>query len=201
MRRRMGEAAVAGAREIRYESAGTIEFLVDREQNFYFMEMNTRIQVEHPVTEMLTGVDLVKAQIRIAAGEELGIAQEDVVPSGHVIECRINAEDPVRDFQPSPGEITYFHSPGGPGVRVESHVFSGYTVPPYYDSMIIKILARGVTREEAILRMRRALEECVVEGIATTIPFHLEVMESPEFHAGGVHTGFIAAMGTQPVAS
>jgi acetyl-CoA carboxylase biotin carboxylase subunit len=201
MRRRMGEAAVAGAREIRYESAGTIEFLVDREQNFYFMEMNTRIQVEHPVTEMLTGVDLVKAQIRIAAGEELGIAQEDVVPSGHVIECRINAEDPVRDFQPSPGEITYFHSPGGPGVRVESHVFSGYTVPPYYDSMIIKILARGVTREEAILRMRRALEECVVEGIATTIPFHLEVMESPEFHAGGVHTGFIAAMGTQPAAS
>jgi acetyl-CoA carboxylase biotin carboxylase subunit len=194
VRQQMGAAAVAGAREIGYESAGTIEFLVDQSWNYYFMEMNTRIQVEHPVTEMLTGIDLVKAQIRIAAGEPLGIEQSDVVPRGHVIECRINAEDPARDFQPSPGEITYFHSPGGPGVRVESHVFTGYRVPAYYDSMIIKILARGVTRDEAILRMRRALEECVVEGVATTIPFHLEVMDNAEFQLGGVDTGFIAGL-------
>jgi acetyl-CoA carboxylase biotin carboxylase subunit len=140
---------------------------------------------------MVTGIDLIKEQIRVAAGEPLSITQDDVKMTGHAIECRINAEDPDRDFQPSPGEITYFHSPGGPGVRVESHVYSGYRVPPHYDSMIIKILARGVTRDEAILRMRRALGECVAEGVATTIPFHLEVMDDPEFRRGAVNTDFV----------
>ncbi len=158
------------------------------------MEMNTRIQVEHPVTEELTGVDLIKSQIAIAAGEPLPLRQEEVKPAGHVIECRINAEDPSRDFQPSPGVITYFHSPGGPGIRVESHVYTGYRVPPYYDSMIIKIIAHGADRTEAIRRMRRALNECVVEGIATTMPFHLEVMDDPGFQRGETHTGFIADM-------
>ncbi len=187
----MTQAAVSGAQRIRYASAGTIEFLVDEDFNYYFMEMNTRIQVEHPVTEMLTGFDLVKAQIRVAAGERLWIEQSDVAMREHVIECRINAEDPERDFQPSPGEVTYYHSPGGPGVRVESHLFTGYRVPPYYDSMVIKILARGGTRDEAILRMQRALGECVVEGIATTIPFQERVMRDPDFRAGGVSTRFI----------
>jgi acetyl-CoA carboxylase biotin carboxylase subunit len=158
------------------------------------MEMNTRIQVEHPVTEELTGVDLIKAQIAVAAGEPLPIRQEDVKMSGHAIECRINAEDPNRDFQPSPGLITYFHSPGGPGLRVESHVYTGYRVPPYYDSMIIKIIAHGVDRTEAIRRMRRALNECVVEGIATTMPFHLAVLDDPAFQRGETHTGFIPEM-------
>jgi acetyl-CoA carboxylase biotin carboxylase subunit len=191
---RMGEMAVRGAREIGYHSAGTIEFLLDTDQHFYFMEMNTRIQVEHPVTEKRTGVDLIKAQISIAAGEPLELRQEEVHPTGHVIECRINAEDPARDFQPSPGTITYFHSPGGPGVRVESHVYTGYRVPPHYDSMIIKIIAHGVDRTEAIRRMRRSLTECVVEGIATTIPFHLQVMDDPVFQRGAVHTGFVAEL-------
>jgi acetyl-CoA carboxylase, biotin carboxylase subunit len=194
VKRRMGEVAVRGAREIGYHSAGTMEFLVDQTQHFYFMEMNTRIQVEHPVTEELTGVDLIKAQIAVAAGEPLGIRQEDVKSSGHAIECRINAEDPNRDFQPSPGLITYFHSPGGPGLRVESHVYTGYRVPPYYDSMIIKIIAHGVDRTEAIRRMRRALNECVVEGIATTMPFHLQVLDDPAFQKGETHTGFIPEM-------
>ncbi len=191
VRRRMGEVAVRGAREMGYYSAGTMEFLVDAEQNFYFMEMNTRIQVEHPVTEELTGIDLIKMQIAIAAGEILTIRQDDVVPMGHVLECRINAEDPERDFQPSPGVITYFHTPGGPGVRVESHAYSGYRVPPHYDSMIIKIIAHGLGRPEAIRRMRRALGECVVEGIATTIPFHLTVLDDPAFQRGEVHTGYV----------
>ncbi len=191
IRQRMGEVAVRGAREMGYYSAGTMEFLVDSEQNFYFMEMNTRIQVEHPVTEELTGIDLVKLQIAIAAGEILTIRQEDVVPVGHVIECRINAEDPERNFQPSPGVITYFHTPGGPGVRVESHAYSGYRVPPNYDSMIIKVIAHGLGRPEAIRRMRRALNECVVEGIATTIPFHLSVLDDEVFQRGEVHTGYV----------
>jgi acetyl-CoA carboxylase biotin carboxylase subunit len=194
IKRQMGEVAVRGAKEIGYHSAGTVEFLVDQAQNFYFMEMNTRIQVEHPVTEELTGVDLIKAQIAVAAGEPLPIRQEDVKMSGHAIECRINAEDPNRDFQPSPGLITYFHSPGGPGLRVESHVYTGYRVPPYYDSMIIKIIAHGVDRTEAIRRMRRALNECVVEGIATTMPFHLAVLDDPAFQRGETHTGFIPEM-------
>jgi acetyl-CoA carboxylase biotin carboxylase subunit len=155
------------------------------------MEMNTRIQVEHPVTEELTGVDLIKLQISIAAGEPLSFRQQDVVPVGHVIECRINAEDPDRDFQPSPGTITYFHSPGGPGVRVESHIYSGYRIPPFYDSMIIKIIAHGVNRTEAVRRMRRSLDECVVEGVATTIPFHLQVMDDPVFQRGEVDTGYV----------
>ena len=191
LRRRMGEAAVLGARKINYTSAGTMEFLLDEQQNFYFMEMNTRIQVEHPVTEELTGVDLIKLQISVAAGDPLPLRQSDVIAVGHVIECRINAEDPDRDFQPNPGTITYFHSPGGPGVRVESHIYSGYRIPPYYDSMIIKIIAHGVNRTEAVRRMRRALDECVVEGVATTIPFHLEVMDDPVFQRGEVDTGYV----------
>ena len=194
VRRRMGDVAVKGCRQIGYYSAGTIEFLLDEEQNFYFMEMNTRIQVEHPVTEELTGVDLIKSQIAIAAGDPLPLRQEEVKTSGHVIECRINAEDPSRDFQPSPGLINYFHSPGGPGIRVESHVYTGYRVPPNYDSMIIKIIAHGADRTEAIRRMRRALNECVVEGVATTMPFHLEVMDDAGFQRGEIHTGFIADM-------
>jgi len=194
VKRQMGEVAVRGAKQIGYHSAGTIEFLVDQNQNFYFMEMNTRIQVEHPVTEELTGVDLIKAQIAVAAGEPLGIRQSDIKPSGHAIECRINAEDPNRDFQPSPGLITYFHSPGGPGLRVESHIYTGYRVPPYYDSMIIKVIAHGVDRTEAIRRMRRALHECVVEGVATTMPFHLMVLDDPVFQEGATHTGFIPEM-------
>jgi acetyl-CoA carboxylase biotin carboxylase subunit len=194
VKREMGAVAVRGAQQIGYHSAGTIEFLVDEQQNFYFMEMNTRIQVEHPVTEELTGVDLIKAQIAVAAGEPLPIRQEDVRVSGHAIECRINAEDPNRDFQPSPGLITYFHSPGGPGLRVESHVYTGYRVPPYYDSMIIKVIAHGVDRTEAIRRMRRALNECVVEGIATTMPFHLVLLDDPAFQRGETHTGFIPEM-------
>jgi acetyl-CoA carboxylase biotin carboxylase subunit len=194
LRRRMGEAAVRGARKINYTSAGTMEFLLDEKKNFYFMEMNTRIQVEHPVTEELTGVDLIKLQVAIAAGESLPLRQEDVRSVGHVIECRINAEDPDRDFQPNPGVITYFHSPGGPGVRVESHIYSGYRVPPYYDSMIIKIIAHGVNRTEAVRRMRRALAECVVEGVATTIPFHLQVMDDPVFERGEVDTGYVAEL-------
>jgi len=191
MRAAMSEAAVLGASRIQYESLGTIEFLLDPDGRFYFMEMNTRLQVEHPVTEMLTGLDLVKEQIRVAAGEGLSIRQEDVVGTGHAIECRINAEDPARDFRPSPGKITYLHMPGGPGVRVDSHVYDGYLVPPFYDSMIAKIIVWGKDRREAILRMRRALLECIVEGVDTTIPFHLRVLGDERFVSGDVDTTFV----------
>jgi acetyl-CoA carboxylase, biotin carboxylase subunit len=189
LRKKMGSAAVKGTRCAGYASAGTVEFLLDRSGEFYFMEMNTRIQVEHPVTELVTGVDLVKEQIRIAAGETIELVQDRLGLRGHAIECRINAEDPERDFAPCPGTVTEFYVPGGPGIRVDTHVYSGYVIPPYYDSMIAKLLAHGNTREEAIARMRRALEEFVVEGVATTIPFHSAMMRDPDFLSGRFDTG------------
>ncbi len=176
-------AALALARAVNYTSAGTVEFLVDLEGRFYFIEMNTRIQVEHPVTEMLTGIDLVREQIRVAAGEHLGYKQDDVTLSGHAIECRVNAEDPVT-FAPNPGRIISWLPPGGFGVRVDSHIESGATITPFYDSLIAKIIVHGRDRAEAIARMRRALSECVVEGVKTTIPFHLKLLEDPTFLAG-----------------
>jgi len=191
LRHAMGEAAVRGAKSIAYESAGTAEFLLDRDGNFYFMEMNARIQVEHPVTEEATRCDLVKEQIRVAAGEKLSIFQDEVGIRRHAIECRINAEDPDHDFRPCPGKITYVHMPGGPGVRVDSHVYSGYVIPPHYDSMIGKIITVGANRDEAIARMKRALTECIVEGIETTIPFHLQVMGDEAFRRGEYDTGYV----------
>jgi acetyl-CoA carboxylase biotin carboxylase subunit len=185
----MGEAAVKGAKEAGYVSAGTVEFLLDARGDFYFMEMNTRIQVEHPVTELVTGVDLVKEQIRIAAGERISAEQGKLGLRGHAIECRINAEDPERDFAPCPGTVTDFYVPGGPGIRVDTHVYAGYVIPPHYDSMIAKLLAYGNTRDEAVARMRRALEEFVIEGVATTIPFHTAMMRDPDFVAGTFDTG------------
>ncbi|CUU07152.1 Carbamoyl-phosphate synthase L chain, ATP binding domain [Candidatus Kryptobacter tengchongensis] len=180
----MGQAAVKGAKSVKYRNAGTIEFLVDKNGNFYFMEMNTRIQVEHPVTEMVYGIDIVREQIRIAAGEKLGIKQRQLKPNGHAIECRINAEDPFNGFRPSPGKITALHFPGGFGVRVDSHIYQEYVIPPYYDSMIAKLIVHARTRDEAIARMLRALEEFVIEGVHTTIPFHIKLLNSPEFRSG-----------------
>ena len=191
LRKKMGEAAVRGARAIGYQSAGTIEFLLDEDGNFYFMEMNTRIQVEHPVTELVTGVDLLKEQIRVAAGEPLLLPEGGVEFRGHAIECRINAEDPERNFAPSPGTISIFHPPGGPGVRVDTHAYAGYRVPPHYDSLIAKLLVHGTTREEAIRRMRLALESFIIEGVHTTIPFLLDLMEDPDFVAGNIDTKFL----------
>ena len=190
LRRRLGEAAVKGATRIGYRSLGTMEFLLDADGHFYFMEMNTRLQVEHGVTELVTGEDLVKLQIRLAAGEALGVKQSEIVLTGHAIECRINAEDPRVGFRPSPGTASYFYPPGGPGVRMDTHVYPGYAIPPQYDSLIGKIVAHGRSREEAIARMRRALDELVVEGVATTAPFHREVMRDPAFLAGEYDTGF-----------
>ncbi|MEX2178077.1 MAG: acetyl-CoA carboxylase biotin carboxylase subunit [Gemmatimonadaceae bacterium] len=190
LREAMGNAAVAGAKAINYVGAGTIEMLLDTDGSFYFMEMNTRIQVEHPVTEMLTGVDLVKEQIRVAAGEKLSVMELPPL-RGHVIECRVNAEDPYRNFQPSPGKITTFHPPGGPGVRIDSHVYAGYTVPPYYDSLIAKLIVQGRDRAEALIRMRVALESFVVEGVTTTIPFLARVMQNDRFARGDVDTKFL----------
>jgi len=191
MRKLLGETALRGAQAVGYTSAGTIEFLMDEKGNFYFMEMNTRIQVEHPVTEMVTGIDLVKKQIEIAAGAPLGLKQEDVKIDGHAIECRINAEDPYKNFLPSPGEIQFYHAPGGPGVRVDSCAYTGYTIPPYYDSLIAKLVTWGKDREEAINRMARALDEFEIYGIASTILFHLEVIHHPLFRSGDVTTNFI----------
>jgi acetyl-CoA carboxylase biotin carboxylase subunit len=191
LRTKMGSAAVAGARSIEYESCGTIEFLLGPSGEFYFMEMNTRIQVEHPVTEEVTGYDLVKAQIAVAAGEVLPWRQDEVRLRGHALECRVNAEKPDHNFQPSPGKVSYFHGPGGPGVRLDSHLYSGYTVPPHYDSMVAKIITWGRDRMESIVRMRRALEETVVEGIDTTIPLHLRILRDPPFLKGDLHTGYL----------
>jgi acetyl-CoA carboxylase biotin carboxylase subunit len=186
----MGEAATRGAKAINYVGAGTIEMLLDEDGSFYFMEMNTRIQVEHPVTEQLTGVDLVKEQIRVAAGLPLSV--KELPPfRGHVIECRVNAEDPSRNFQPSPGKLEVFHQPGGPGVRIDTHAYAGYTVPPFYDSMIAKLIVQGATREEALKRMQIALESFVVEGVKTTMPFLARVMQHPDFQAGKVHTKWL----------
>ncbi len=190
MRAALGKAAVDAAKAIGYSSAGTVEFLADSERNFYFIEMNTRIQVEHPITEMITGVDLVKMMIRSAAGEKLPFRQEDISLHGHAIECRINAEDPVT-FAPSPGEITGYHEPGGYGVRVDSWVHDRAKVLPFYDSLLAKLITWGETREEAILRMRWALDEYVVEGIKTTVPFHQKVLRDEEFLSGDFDTGFI----------
>jgi acetyl-CoA carboxylase biotin carboxylase subunit len=191
LRTRMGEAAVAVARSIDYEGAGTVEFLVDREDNFYFMEMNTRIQVEHPVTEMVTGIDLIAEQLRIAGGEALAFTQEEIRLNGHAIECRINAEDPAQNFRPAPGRITGWLPPGGPGVRIDSHVYTGYEIPPFYDSLIGKLIVWGVDREAALRRLRRALSECAVTGIPTTIDFHLALLDRPEFQRGEVYTKFV----------
>ncbi len=190
LRERMGDAAVRGAKAIDYVGAGTVEMLLNADGNFYFMEMNTRIQVEHPVTEMLTGVDLVKEQIRVAAGEKLSVLE---VPAlrGHVIECRVNAEDPARNFQPSPGRIDVFHPPGGPGVRLDTHVYTGYTVPPYYDSLLAKLICQGRDRTEALRRMQVALESFIIEGVTTTIPFLARVMADPHFQAGDFDTKFL----------
>ena len=190
LREAMGEAAVASARAVGYVNAGTIEFLLDEDGRFYFMEMNTRIQVEHPVTEEVVGLDLVKLQVRIAAGEHLPFRQEEVVLRGHAIECRVNAEDP-EEFLPSPGKITTLRLPGGPGVRVDTHAYAGYTVPPYYDSLLAKLIVRGQDRAEALSRMRRALQEFIIQGVKTTIPFHLRVMDHPDFVKGAVSTNFL----------
>ena len=190
LRQRMGDAAVAGAKAIDYVGAGTIEMLLDEDGSFYFMEMNTRIQVEHPVTEMLTGVDLVKEQIRVAAGERLSVIELPPL-RGHVIECRVNAEDPARNFQPSPGKIAAFHPPGGPGVRLDTHVYDGYTVPPYYDSLLAKLICQGRDRAEALARMHVALDGFIIEGVTTTIPFLARVMQNPRFMAGEVDTKFL----------
>jgi len=192
IRARMSEAAVKGCEAIGYVSAGTIEFLLDQDGSFYFMEMNTRIQVEHPVTELVTGIDLVKEQIRVAAGEHLSIPPEGFGEfRGHAIECRINAEDPARNFAPSPGMIRFFHPAGGPGVRVDSHAYAGYMVPPYYDSLIGKLIVHGNTRDEAIARTLLALESFIIEGIHTTIPFLLEIIQTPEFRSGDFDTKFV----------
>lgn len=189
LRQRMGDAAVKGAQAVKYEGAGTIEFLVDKHRNFYFMEMNTRIQVEHPVTEEVINYDLIKEQIKVAAG--IPISGKNYEPTMHAIECRINAEDPWNGFRPSPGKITNFHSPGGHGVRVDTHVYAGYVIPPNYDSMIAKLITVAQTREEAINTMERALSEFVIEGVKTTIPFHLKLMKDPNFRAGNFTTKFL----------
>ena len=189
LRQRMGDAAIKAASAINYESVGTIEFLVDKHRNFYFMEMNTRIQVEHCVTEEVVNYDLIKEQIKIAAGDP--ISGNNYEPEMHAIECRINAEDPYNDFRPSPGKITVLHQPGGHGIRVDSHVYAGYTIPPYYDSMIGKIIATARTRDEAIATMHRALTEYVIEGVKTTIPFHLQLMKDERFRSGDFNTKFL----------
>jgi acetyl-CoA carboxylase biotin carboxylase subunit len=191
LRERMGAAAVQLAKNIDYVGAGTIEFLLDRDGSFYFMEMNTRIQVEHPVTEMVTSFDLVKEQIRVAAGEHLSFKGNGAYLRGHAIECRINAEDPYRNFQPSPGLITAYHPPGGPGVRVDTHVYAGYTVPPHYDSLLAKVIVHGNDRQEALQRMGQALDSFILEGVTTTIPFLARVIRHPAFVAGEVSTRFL----------
>jgi len=200
LRQAMGDAAVRGAAAIDYVGAGTIEMLLNEDGSFYFMEMNTRIQVEHPVTEMCTGVDLVREQIRVAAGLPLSLPDRTLQLRGHAIECRINAEDPSRNFAPSPGTIATFHPPGGPGVRVDTHMYAGYRVPPFYDSLLMKLIVHAATRDEAIARMRRALAETVIEGVHTTLPFLQAVMDHPAFQAGDVDTRFLDRMMSERVA-
>lgn len=191
VRKEMGAAAVRLAKAINYDSAGTMEFLVDKENNYYFMEMNTRVQVEHTITEMVTGLDIIKLQIKIAEGERLTIKQDDIMLYGHAIECRINAEDPSCNFLPSPGVLTKYIAPGGNGVRIDSHSYQGYEISPYYDSMIGKLIVHDMNREEAIKRMRRALQEYIIEGVDTTIPFHLEVLDNKLYQEGKVSTKFL----------
>ncbi|MFT5915878.1 MAG: acetyl-CoA carboxylase biotin carboxylase subunit [Bacteroidia bacterium] len=189
LREAMGKASTEAVKAIKYEGAGTIEFLVDKHRNFFFMEMNTRIQVEHPVTEQVTSFDLVKEQIKVAAG--IPISGENYYPQLHSMECRINAEDPRKGFRPSPGKITHLHIPGGSGIRIDSHVYAGYVIPPYYDSMIAKLIVTAQTREETIVRMKRALQEFVIEGVETTIPFHIALMDDVSFQAGSFTTKFL----------
>ena len=191
LRKKMGNAAVTAAKQSGYYNAGTIEFLVDENRDFYFMEMNTRIQVEHPITEEVTGFDLVKAQIEIAAGLPLNVSQEDITLRGHAIECRINAENPDLGFRPSPGTITALYMPGGPGIRIDGAVYQGYTITPYYDSMISKLIAHGSTRDDAINKMKWALAEFIVEGVDTNIDFQLEILRQPEFRSGNYDNGFL----------
>ena len=197
LRKKMGEAAVKASEFIKYEGAGTVEFLVDKHRNFYFMEMNTRIQVEHPITEQVINFDLIREQILVAAG--VTILGKNYLPSLHSIECRINAEDPFNDFRPSPGKITTLHSPGGHGVRLDTHVYAGYTIPPNYDSMIAKLITTAQTRVEAIHKMKRALDEFVIEGIKTTIPFHRQLMDHPEYIAGNYTTKFMEDFEMKPI--
>ncbi|NVK65268.1 MAG: acetyl-CoA carboxylase biotin carboxylase subunit [Flavobacteriales bacterium] len=189
LRERMGEAAIKATKAVNYEGVGTVEFLVDKHRDFYFMEMNTRIQVEHTITEEVINYDLIKEQIKLAAGEKM--SGENHYPKLHSIQCRINAEDPHADFRPSPGKITSYHSPGGHGIRVDTHVYAGYAIPPYYDSMISKLIVVAQTREEAIKKMKRALDEYIIEGIKTTIPFHQKLMEDPKFNEGDFTTDFM----------
>ena len=197
LRNKMGEAAVKAAEYIKYEGAGTVEFLVDKHRNFYFMEMNTRIQVEHPITEQVVDYDLIREQILVAAG--VPISGKNYLPQMHAIECRINAEDPFNDFRPSPGKITTLHMPGGHGVRLDTHVYSGYTIPPNYDSMIAKLITTAQTRGEAISKMRRALDEFVIEGIKTTIPFHRQLMDDPKYIEGDYTTAFMDTFKMNPI--
>lgn len=194
LRSNLEKAAVKLARSIKYTGVGTFEFLVDRDEKYYFIEANTRVQVEHPVTEMVTGFDIINWQIRVAAGEPLPFDQKDIRTTGHAIECRINAENPMTGFTPSAGVVTGYHAPGGPGIRIDSHLYSGYRIPPNYDSMIGKLIAWGATREDAIARMRRALSETVISGVETTIPFHHFVLTHPDFRSGNVHTGLIGEL-------
>jgi acetyl-CoA carboxylase, biotin carboxylase subunit len=201
LRQKMGVAAVKAAQSIGYVGAGTVEFLLDAFGNFYFMEMNTRIQVEHPVTEMITGLDLIAEQIRIAQGEELSFTQEQIVLRGHAIECRINAEDPSHNFRPTPGRILAYLAPGGPGVRMDSHVYPDYEIPPYYDSLIGKLIVWGPDRKTAIARMQRALQECAITGVSTTIGFHQKILANAEFQAGLVYTNFVEQMQAQSAKS
>ena len=191
LRRRMGEAAVRAAKAVHYESAGTIEFLLDKDKNFYFMEMNTRIQVEHPVTEMVSGVDLMKEMIRVAAGEPLSVKQEDIHLQGHAMECRINAEDPAHHFRPCPGVIEEIHLPGGNGVRIDTAAYNGYEIPPFYDSMIAKVIVHGRTRQEAIDKMRSTLGELIIDGVTTNVDFQYEILDNEDFQAGEITTDFI----------
>lgn len=195
LRRTMGETAVRAAKACHYQNAGTIEFLVDKDRNFYFMEMNTRIQVEHPITELVTGIDLIKQQIRIASGEKLPFKQKDIRLNGHAIECRINAENPALGFRPSPGRIVSLHMPGGPGIRIDSAVYQGYTIPPYYDSMIAKLIAYAPTRDEAIRKMRWALAEFLIEGVDTNIDYQLAILKDVDYLEGHVDVGFLERKG------
>ncbi len=196
LRKKMGEAAILAAEFINYEGAGTVEFLVDKHRNFYFMEMNTRIQVEHPITEQVIDFDLIREQILVASG--IPISGKNYTPKLHSIECRINAEDPFNNFRPSPGKITTFHAPGGHGVRIDTHVYDGYIIPPYYDSMIAKLITTAQTREEAVSKMKRALDEFIIEGVKTTIPFHRQLMEHPDYLAGNYTTKFMEDFEIKP---
>jgi acetyl-CoA carboxylase biotin carboxylase subunit len=197
IRKRLVDAAIKGAKQVNYESAGTIEFLLDQDGKFYFMEMNTRIQVEHPVTEMVFGMDLLKQQILLAAGEKLNSVIRGYKLRGHAIECRINAEDPDKNFRPNPGKIEIFHVPGGPGVRVDTHAYAQYQIPQFYDSLIAKLITSGKDRDEAVGRMNRALEEFIIEGVATTVPFHQRVMNDADFQNGNFDTKYVERLLSQ----